>query len=103
MKPVADHVEVVEVFGSSKGDNLDCSFLFNSYTLSDISSIEEQVSSANSNDVSFSKNLLLTPMKGMGSEEELNFSIGFSKVMVDSDKSYSPDSFSSFAGTNFNH
>ena len=60
------------------------------------------MSSANSNDVSFSKNLLLTPTKGMDSEEELNFSIGFSKVLVESDKSCSPDSFSSFAGTNFN-
>ena len=55
-------------------DKLSYSFVFNSSTISEISSIEDCLSSANSNDVGISKNIVLTPMKGLCAEDELNFS-----------------------------
>ena len=83
-------------------DKLNYSFVFNSSTISDISSIEDGMSSTNSNDVGLSKNIVLTPMKSLCAEDELNFTKSLSRVIIDSDQSLSEDSFSSAPGTNFN-
>ena len=76
-------------------------FRFNPSTISELSSIESNFSGC-SGDLSFSRNLLLTPMKHRGNREEHEFSIAVSGDKIDLDKSTSVDSFSSNPESKFN-
>ena len=109
-KQYYSHLDIELGVASHKAENviveernkLNNSFVFNSSTISEISSIEDALSSTNSNDIGISRNIVLTPMKKLCAEDELNFSKSLSKVLIDSDQSQSEDSFSSSPGTNFN-
>ena len=76
------------------------SFYFNSSTISNLSSISGN--SRDSADVSFSKSLLLTPMKPLEADKEQEVVVEIAGVKIDLDKSDSVDSFSSNPNTNFN-
>ena len=75
-------------------DRMSSSFCFNSSAISELSSIESNFSRC-SGDLSFSRILILTPLKHMDNHEEHEFSVAVSGVKIDLDKSTSGDSFSS--------
>ena len=81
-------------------DKFNGSFCLNSSTISDLISISGN--SRDSADVSFSKCLLLTPMKPLEADKEQEVVVQISGVKIDIDKSDSVDSFSSNQNTNFN-
>ena len=74
-------------------DKVNGSFCFNSSTILDLISISGN--SRDSAEVSFSKSLLLTPIKPLEADKEQEVVVQIAGVKIDIDKSDSVDSFSS--------